>query len=141
MKKESVGALVVLAGVAIIGYIWFKRNKPTADVKQLADLEAQSNALNTGNAENIDKPFGYSQETVNNIASNPYTESTLGNIYSNLTPAEIKDLKESVSQACPSCAGLDNIGTSQIAINMQNADFSQLGNIGMGNVDWSNIKI
>jgi hypothetical protein len=28
MKKENIGALVILSGVAILGYFWFKKNKP-----------------------------------------------------------------------------------------------------------------
>jgi hypothetical protein len=141
MKKENLGLAVIVAGIGIIGFMWFKRNKPTTADKQLADLTAQSNALNTGSTESIDKPFEYSQEVINSAGSNPYTTSTVGDMYSNLTPAEIKALGEAVNQACPSCAGLGNIGTGQIAINMQNADFSQLGNLGLANIDWSNIKI
>ena len=141
MKKESIGLLVILGGVAIIGFIWFKRNKPTTSDKQFADLQAQSNALNTGSVESIAKPFEYSQQVINSAGSNPYSSSTVGDMYSNLTPAEIKSLGEAVNQACPSCASLGNIGTSQITQNMQNADFSQLGNLGLANIDWSNIKI
>jgi hypothetical protein len=141
MKKQNIGAVVILVGIGIIGFMWFKRNKPTTADKQLADLTAQSNALNTGSAESIDKPFEYSQQTINSAGSNPYTISTVGDMYSNLTPAEIKALGEAVNQACPSCAGLGNIGGNMITQNMQNADFSQLGNLGLANIDWSNIKI
>jgi hypothetical protein len=141
MKKESIGAVVILAGIGIIGFIWFKRNKPTTADKQLADLTAQSNALNTGSAESIDKPFEYSQETINSAGSNPYTISTVGDMYSNLTPAEVQALSVAVNQACPSCAGLANIGTGQIAINMENSGLNQLSNYDFSSVDWSNIKI
>ena len=141
MKKQNIGAVVILAGIGIIGFIWFKRNKPTTADKQLADLTVQSNALNTGSAESIDKPFEYSQETINSAGSNPYTISTVGDMYSNLTPAQIKDLGEAVNQACPSCASLGNIGTGQIAINMQNSSLNQLSNYDFSSVDWSNIKI
>jgi hypothetical protein len=140
MKKQNIGLVVILGGVAFIGFIWFNRNKPKLADKQLADLTAQSNSLQAG-ADTIDKPFEYGQDAINNAGSNPYTNSTVGNMYSNMTPAEIKALGEAVNQACPSCAGLGNIGTGQIALNMQNADFSQLGNLGLGNIDWSNIKI
>lgn len=141
MKKQNIGAVVILAGIGIIGFMWFKRNKPNTADKQLTDLTAQSNALNTGSAESIDKPFEYSQQAINSAGSNPYSNSTVENLYSNLTPAEIKALSVSINQACPNCSTLGNFGTSQIAINTQNADFSQLGNIGMANIDWSNIKI
>ena len=140
MKKQNIGLVVVLGGVAFIGFIWFNRNKPKLADKQLADLTAQSNSIQAG-ADTIDKPFDYGQDTINNAGSNPYTNSTVGNMYSNMTPAEVKALGEAVNQACPSCAGLGNIGTSQITQNMQNADFSQLGNLGLANIDWSNIKI
>jgi hypothetical protein len=143
MKKQNIGAVVILAGIGIIGFIWFKRNKPTTADKQLADLTVRSNALNTGSAESIDKPFEYSQETINSAGSNPYTISTVGDMYSNLTPAQIKDLGEAVNQACPSCANLDfgaNI-TNQIAQNMQNSSLNQLSNYDFSSVDWSNIKI
>jgi hypothetical protein len=132
MKKENLGALVILAGIGVIGFIWFKRNKPTTADKQLTDLTAQSNALNTGSTGDIDKPFEYSEEQKSSAGINPYTNSTIDakDMYSNLTPAEVKALKEAVNQACPSCAGLANIG----AINMDNVDFSNLGNIGFTNI-------
>ena len=140
MKKQNIGLVVILGGVAFIGFIWFNRNKPKLADKQLADLTAQSNSLQAG-ADSIDKAFEYSEDVKNSAGSNPYTNSTVGNMYSNMTPAEVKALGEAVNQACPSCAGLANLGTSQITLNMQNADFSQLGNLGLGNIDWSNIKI
>lgn len=93
MKKGNIGALIILAGIGVIGFIWFKRNKPTTADKQLADLTAQSNALNTGSAETIDKPFEYSQDTINNAGSNPYSSSTtISGMYSDMTPAEVKAL-------------------------------------------------
>jgi len=141
MKKESIGAVVMLVGIGIIGFIWFKRNKPTIADKQLADLQAQSNALNTGSVESIDKPFEYSQEVINNAGSNPYTTSTVGNMYSNLTPAEVQALSVAVNEACPSCASLGNLGAGQIALNIENSSLNQLSNYDFSNINWSNIKI
>lgn len=141
MKKESIGAVVMLVGIGIIGFIWFKRNKPTIANKQLADLQAQSNALNTGSVESIDKPFEYSQEVINNAGSNPYTTSTVGNMYSNLTPAEVQALSVAVNEACPSCASLGNLGAGQIALNIENSSLNQLSNYDFSNINWSNIKI
>jgi hypothetical protein len=135
MKKESIGAVVILAGVAIIGFIWFKRNKPTTDVKQLANLQAQSNALSAGNVESIDKPFEYSQEIINTAGANPYSNSTF--TMGALTPQQIKDIQDSIGTIFDPSTMVSN----QIAQNMQNADFSQLGDLGLANIDWSNIKI
>jgi hypothetical protein len=142
MKKQNIGMLVILGGVAIIGFFWFKRNKPQLAKSQLADLTAQSNSLSAG-ADTIDKPFVYSQNATSGV--NPYTSSTLssGGMYSNLTPAEVTALTVAVQQACPSCSNLD-IGTSisnQISQGLQNVDFSQLSSLGLANLDFSNIKI
>jgi hypothetical protein len=132
MKKESLGALVILA---VIGFIWFKRNKPTTADKQLADLTAQSNALNTGSTGDLDKPFEYTEDEKSRAGKNPYTYSfysdkEVKDWYKNMTPAELEALKKSIGNIADPSA----IGTSQIAINMQNADFSNLGNIGFTNI-------
>ena len=135
MKKENLGALVILAGIGVIGFIWFKRNKPTTADKQLADLTAQSNALNTGSTGDLDKPFEYTEEQKSSAGRNPYaysfySENEVKNWYKNMTPAELEALKKSIGNIPDPSA----IGTSQIALNMQNADFSQLGNIGFTNI-------
>ena len=135
MKKENLGALVILAGIGVIGFIWFKRNKPTTADKQLTDLTAQSNALNTGSTGDIDKPFEYSEEQKSSAGKNPYTYSfysdkEVKDWYNNMTPAELEALKKSIGNIPDPSA----IGISQIAINMQNADFSNLGNIGFTNI-------
>ena len=135
MKKESLGALVILAGIGVIGFIWFKRNKPTTADKQLADLTAQSNALNTGSTGDLDKPFEYTEDEKSRAGKNPYTYSfysdkEVKDWYKNMTPAELEALKKSIGNIADPSA----IGTNQIAINMQNADFSNLGNIGFTNI-------
>lgn len=142
MKKESIGALFILGGIAMIGFIWFKRNKPNLASSQLASLTAQSNNLATS-ADTIDKPFEYSQDAINNNGSNPYSHGLFEPNYTNMTPQQIKALGDAVNQACPSCAGLANLGTGQIAQNLQNssASLNQLGSLNLSNVDWSNIKI
>jgi hypothetical protein len=75
MKKSNLGALVILAGIGIIGFVWFRRNKPTTADKQLADLTAQSNALKSNNIDTIDKPFEYGEAEVKNNIVNPYTST------------------------------------------------------------------
>jgi hypothetical protein len=135
MKKESLGALIILAGIGVIGFIWFKRNKPTTADKQLADLTAQSNALNTGSTGDLDKPFEYTEDEKSRAGKNPYTYSfysdkEVKDWYKNMTPAELEALKKSIGNIADPSA----IGTNQIAINMQNADFSNLGNIGLTNI-------
>ena len=135
MKKESLGGLIILAGIGLIGFIWFKRNKPTTSNKQLADLTAQSNALNTGSVESIDKPFEYTEDQKASYGRNPYTYSfysdkDVQNWYKDMTPAEFEALKKSIGYIPDPSA----IGTSQIAQNMQSADFRNVGNIGFTNI-------
>lgn len=140
MNKRALEGILILGGIAFIGFIWFRRNKPTLASTQLEKLKAQSNNLATS-ADSIDKPFEYSQQQIQNQGGNPYVDNLFAPNFSNLTPKEKEDLAVSVNNACPSCTNLDDLVTGQIALNMQNADFSQLGNIGMANIDWSNIKI
>lgn len=142
MNKKALGGVIILGGLAFIGLIWFKRNKPTLGSKQLAQLQAQSNNLATS-ADAIDKPFEYSQQVIQGQGANPYVTSLFEPNFNNLTPKEKEELAVAVNNACPSCSGLDfsaNI-SNQIAQNMQNADFSQLANLNLANIDWSNIKI
>lgn len=129
MKKENIGALVILGGVAILGYFWFKKNKPSLSKEQLAELTAESNSLKAG-ADKIDKPFEYSQDAINNAGSNPYTASTVN--MSTLTQKEVEDIRASIGTIYDPSTSISN----QISLNMQNADFSKLGSI-----DFTNIKI
>jgi len=136
MKKESIGMLVILGGVAIIGFFWFKRNKPQLAKSQLADLTTQSNSLTAG-AQTIDKPFEYSQEAINSAGSNPYTTSTV--TINNFTPEDIKAI-QTVTSTIPDVQA--NI-LSQIAQNLQNSSESinALANLHLENIDLTNIKI
>jgi hypothetical protein len=96
MKKSNLGALVMLAGIAIIGFVWFRRNKPTTSDKQLDDLNKQSNALNMGSLDNLDKPFEWSEQEQKNNFINPYTY-TSSVIFSEEQQAQIdKTVTESV---------------------------------------------
>jgi hypothetical protein len=132
MKKENIGTVIILLGIGLIGLIWFKRNKPTTGDKQLSDLKAKSNNLAT-TADSIDKPFEYSQETLQNQGANPYTSSTLA--MGTLTPQQIKDIKDSIGTI------LDPSAIYSGQINLQNSNLNQFSNYDFSNVDWSNIKI
>lgn len=134
MKKESVGMILILGGIAFIGIIWFKRNKPQVSEKQLADLTAKSNSIQAG-ADTIDKPFEYGQSAISNVGVNPYVESTF--TMGDVTDEQWKKIKDSIGTIFDPNTMISN----QISENMKNADFSQLGNLGLANLDFSNIKI
>lgn len=131
MKKESIGALVILGGIALIGFIWFKRNKPTTSDVQLAELTAESNKLLAGRNEDLDKAFEIDKESINN----PYRGIDVSPTY--LTVKEQNEITKAIGVIFDPSVMVSN----QISQNMQNADFSQLGNIGVANIDFTNIKI
>lgn len=131
MKKENIGSVVILAGIAIIGFFWFRRNKPTTSNKQLADLTTQSNSLNTGSSDIIDKPFEYSQEAINSAGSNPYTNSTF--TMGSLTPQQSQDIKNSIGIISDPSA----IYSGQVVLD--NSSLNQLSNYDFSTVNWSNL--
>ena len=98
MKKSNLGALVILVGIAMIGFVWFRRNKPSTADNQLADLTAESNSIK-GGAKTIDKPFIYSQQIINTQGQNPYSSSIL-------SPAEQQQVNQNVKENVECGSGL-----------------------------------
>ena len=126
MNKKSLGGLIILGGVALIGFVWFRRNKPSIADKQLQDLKNQSNNLATS-ADSIDKAFEYSEEVKASQGANPYVWS-LDIDYTNLTPKQREDLDMSI--ICPLCSGLNFEGKASKEVSQN-----------LRKVNWSNIKI
>jgi hypothetical protein len=143
MKKENLGSVVILIGVAFIGFIWFTRNKLNIADKQLADINAKSNALNTGSVGGLDKPFKYTEGQRANAGGNPYTASLYSDKevkdwYKNMTPAELEALKKSIGNIPDPSA----IFTGQVVLNNESLNsLNQLSNYDFSKIDWSNIKI
>ena len=126
MNKNTIGGLIIVGGIAYLGYMWFKRNKPTTSQAQVSQLSALSANLATS-ADKIDKPLKYSQSQSESQIKNPYTPPSFAQVdYQSLTPKQQTELAAAVNQACPSCSTIGNFGTSQIAANMQNADFTNV---------------
>jgi hypothetical protein len=42
MNKTNLGSVIILIGIAVIGFIWFKKNKPNIADKQLEDIKSKS---------------------------------------------------------------------------------------------------
>jgi hypothetical protein len=123
--KDKIGALIILGGVALIGVYWFKKNKPTLASKQAKGLEALSNFYKTGGTdETLIK--GYTPPEIQQIS--------LAQVdYSKLTPKELEDLKKAIGTIPDPSASISN----QISQNMQNADFSNLSNLGIAGVTFN----
>jgi hypothetical protein len=139
-NKNKIGALVMLGGIALLGYYYFKKNKPTTASTQLGGLENLSNYYKSGGAM-VDTTLG---------SIKPYTITTekdvidkgVGGVlssFNNLTELESQKLKESIDKVCPSCATLENIGMPTLS----QQTISELQNMqtGLGNINFSNIKI
>ena len=127
MKKSNLGALVILAGIGIIGFVWFRRNKPTTADKQLADLTAQSNALKSNNIDSIDKPFEYSQETLKAKDKNPFTSD-----WSLLSREEQAQINQSVTESINCGLGITWAGTDCTNYNIQQQQQANPNNINTG---------
>ena len=135
--KNKIGALVVLGGIALLGAYWFKKNKPTTASSQLKALQKASDFYKNdgGKIETFLKgQTGYEAPKTDEICiggvCSPYY---VGLDMRNLTPKQIEDIKKAT-------AGITDVQTSisnQIAQNMQNADFSQLSNLGIVGVTFS----
>jgi hypothetical protein len=68
MKNSSLGSLIFLAGISLVGFIWFKRNKVTIGEQQLEKISKESAGINS-----IDKPFKYDEGFIQNSIKNPYS--------------------------------------------------------------------
>jgi hypothetical protein len=128
MKKSNLGALVILAGIGVIGFVWFKRNKPTTSDKQLTDLNAQSLELITGGAQNIDKPFEYTEEEIKNSSKNPFT-STWSLIPNTVQEQIGKDVTENINCGL----GLLSAGTDCTDYNIRQQQKANPNNITTNN--------
>lgn len=123
MKKESLGSLVILAGIGIIGFVWFKRNKPTTADKQLADLTAKSNSI----ADSIDKPFVYTEQQKKDRFKNPFSSWSL------ISKEEQAQIEKSVTENVNCGLGLFWAGTDCTEYNIRQQQQANPNNISASN--------
>jgi hypothetical protein len=123
--KEKIGALIILGGVALIGFYWFKKNKPTIASSQAKGLEELSNFYKTG---------GTDESLIKGYTPTNAPQISLAQVdYSNLTPKEKEDLKKAIGTLPDPSALVSN----QIAQNLQGADFSNLSSLGIAGVTFN----
>lgn len=115
METKKIGALVILGGIAILGYVYFKKNKPTIATSQSKGLEALSNYYKTG---------GGKEDTY--IKGSAYTIPKAEGIslaqvdYTKLTPKEIEDLRKAIG----TIPDPSTMVSSQVSQNLQGANFT-----------------
>jgi hypothetical protein len=127
--KNKIGVLVILGGIALLGYSWFKKNKPTVASTQLKGLEELSNYYKSG--------VGANEETY--IKGNAYVAPKVEGIslvqldFNNLTPKALEDIKMAIGTISDPTTSISD----QIAKNLENKDF---GNQWMG-LNFDKIKL
>lgn len=139
-NKNKIGALVILGGIALLGYVYFKKNKPTLASVQLKGLEDLSNFYKTGGAMEDTAIKGGASYTI--TTEKDVIDKGVGGIlnnFQNLSEAETQKLKESIDKVCPSCATLGNIGMP--TLNQQTVYELQNMQTGLAGINFSNIKI
>jgi hypothetical protein len=123
--KEKIGALIILGGVALIGFYWFKKNKPTIASSQAKGLQALSDFYKSG---------GTDDTLIKGYTPPDAPQISLAQVnYSNLTPKEKEDLKKAIGTLPDPSALVSN----QIAQNLQGADFSNLSSLGIAGVTFN----
>ena len=149
--KNKIGVLIILGGVAFMGYYWMKKNKPTASKSQAKGLQALSNFYKTGGDESVVAGYtpplksdsGYSVISSSEgkaiaMAVNCGGDGMLGRL-AGIDCTEYCKKYPKDCQYTPNANG--GIFSNQITQNMQSADFSNLSNLGLAGLDFSNIKI
>ena len=139
-NKNKIGALVILGGIALLGYVYFKKTKPTVAKSQSEGLKNLSNFYKTGGTQEDTKiDVSYIAPTAGNFVLGGVSQSMVTNLdYTKLTPKETEDLKVAIDRVCPSCATLGNIGmptlSQQTVYDLQNMQ------TGLAGIDFSNLK-
>lgn len=125
--KNKIGALAVLGGIALLGYAYFKKNKPNVASTQLKGLKDLSTYYNTS--------YGGQEETY--IKGTNYVIPKVEGInLVNLSLKDNQDITNRIGEVYNS-----NWVSDQISENMKNVDFSRLSELGLANIDFSKIKI
>jgi len=140
-NKNKIGALIILGGIAILGYVYFKKTKPTVAQTQLQGLKNLNNyyGSGTGAQEDTKIDVSYVPQQAGNVVVGGLQQSMLTNLdYTKLTPKENEDLKNAIDRVCPSCATLGNIGMPTLS--QQTVSELQNMQTGLAGIDYSNLK-
>lgn len=139
-NKNKIGALVMLGGIALLGYYYFKKNKPTIANKQLGGLQNLSNYYKSGGAM-VDTTLGSIKPYTITTEKDVIDKSVGGVLYNlnNSTESEKQQLKQSIEKVCPSCSALENLGMPTLS--QQSVSELQNMQTGLAGLTFSNIKI
>jgi hypothetical protein len=74
-NKNKIGALVILGGIALLGYVYFKRTKPVVSTIQSQDLKKLSDSYSSGAKAQDDTKIDFKYEVApvtNAFGFNPF---------------------------------------------------------------------
>lgn len=141
-NKNKIGALFILGGVVLLGYFYFKKNKPNIASVQSKGLKDLSNFYKSGGAMEdtaIKDLTNFIPPTQGNVVVGGLPQSVLTNLdYTKLTSKQSEDLKVAIDKVCPSCSTLDNIGMPTLS--SQNMYDLQNMKTGLEGINFSNLK-
>jgi len=152
-NKNKIGALVILGGIALLGYVYFKKNKPTIAETQLEGLENLSNFYKSGGVQedtriNVD----YTVQPINNnfqdsLGSSPFLDPAFAkqlqdanrqskeNMALYGTPYNPNNRSDTSYTMFPELESFGKITLSQEAVN----SIANM-NTGLAGIDFSNLK-
>lgn len=152
-NKNKIGALVILGGIALLGYVYFKKNKPTIASSQLTGLENLSNYYKSGGSQEDTKVnVDYTVQPISNkfqdsLGSSPFLDPAFAKQlqYSN------REIKENMAvYGTPNNPNKPNsilfedlykIGVPQIKLSEEAISSMQNMQTGLAGFDFSNLKI
>ena len=158
-NKNKIGAVIVLGGIAILGYVYFKKSKPVVATTQLKGLEELSNFYKSGGAKDDTKiNVDYTIQPI----TNPFQDSIGSSIF--LDPSFAKQLQnadiekrdnlalygvpynpnkpiDNSNSMFPELENLFNVGKITLSDEAVK-NLSQLSDFqtGLDKIDWSKVK-
>jgi len=131
-NKKKIGALIVLGGIALLGYSYFKKNKPTMASSQANELERESDLYKKGIIKD--------DTVIKGINLQDTKTDRYGGLFS-MSEKDLAQVQKNIDINMTKFFGGN--APNQMAQNFQNTDFStlpDLSKIDWSKIDWSKIK-
>lgn len=156
-NKNKIGAVILLGGIALLGYVYFKKRKPVVATTQLKGLEELSNFYKSGGEKedtriNVNYIVQPKQSYLtDSIGSSMFLDPSFAKELQNAdnerrenlalygTPYNPNKPISTSNSMFPELEGLNNLGKITLSEEAVN-NLSQLSNLGLDKIDWSKIK-
>jgi predicted negative regulator of RcsB-dependent stress response len=125
-NKKKIGALIVLGGIALLGYSYFKKNKPTVASSQANQLERESDLYKKGIIKD--------DTVIKGVNLQNATTDRYGGLFS-MSEKDLAQVQQNIDINMTKFFGGN--APNQMAQNFQNTDFSTLPDL--SKIDWSKV--